>query len=308
MNRILGNIYISDINGLNDDMDHVTNVLSILPGELPNLARFNHLQIDLLDDNNLVLFPHLPQSFKFINLAVFETEVPNIKTNHKGHLLIHCHEGLNRSVCILVCYLIKYYGLSLHQAIYAIKRKQPIQISDWFMRQLRLFEEVKGELSNLKIRQFLIDNMPNGYDIFQKLLNELQQGNTDSETANQEILITCKKCRTPLAKSSQLLTHSPPDMSSHQIYFKNQLAHNSCTHYFLKDPLKWMGLNKDEESGPIEGKLNCPGCTSKIGGFSWKGSRCSCGRWITPSFNLLISKVESRNQHALDLSSQTSVY
>ncbi|CAI4383767.1 BAF_collapsed_G0031230.mRNA.1.CDS.1 [Saccharomyces cerevisiae] len=42
----------------------------------------------------------------------------------------------------------------------------------------------------------------------------------------------------------------------------------------------------------LEGKFSCPGCSSKVGGYNWKGSRCSCGKWVIPAIHLQTSKVD----------------
>jgi hypothetical protein len=43
-----------------------------------------------------------------------------------------------------------------------------------------------------------------------------------------------------------------------------------------------------------QGKLMCPNakCQSRIGTFSWSGSQCSCGTWVTPYIKLIKSKVD----------------
>lgn len=46
------------------------------------------------------------------------------------------------------------------------------------------------------------------------------------------------------------------------------------------------------DKGGLDGKLECPKCTSKVGGYAWQGLRCSCGRWITPCFSLAKSRVD----------------
>lgn len=58
------------------------------------------------------------------------------------------------------------------------------------------------------------------------------------------------------------------------------------------EPLDWM---KDElEKTEIEGRFNCPNdkCGAKIGGYDWRGSRCSCGKWVIPGIHLQIARVD----------------
>jgi dual specificity phosphatase 12 len=46
------------------------------------------------------------------------------------------------------------------------------------------------------------------------------------------------------------------------------------------------------DQGELDGKLECPKCTSKVGAYAWQGMRCSCGKWVTPCFTLGKSKVD----------------
>ncbi|CAL8368991.1 unnamed protein product [Boreogadus saida] len=56
----------------------------------------------------------------------------------------------------------------------------------------------------------------------------------------------------------------------------------ACTSYFI-EPVQWM---ESALIGQLDGPLQCPRCSSKLGAFCWAGGRCSCGRWVTPSFQL----------------------
>lgn len=39
----------------------------------------------------------------------------------------------------------------------------------------------------------------------------------------------------------------------------------TCTSHFLSEALVWMA----SASSDLEGKLNCPGCSSRVGALSW---------------------------------------
>lgn len=43
-------------------------------------------------------------------------------------------------------------------------------------------------------------------------------------------------------------------------------------------------------------QLLCPKCSSKLGSFSWCGDQCSCGRWVTPAFQLHHNRVDEIRQ------------
>jgi dual specificity phosphatase 12 len=115
---------------------------------------------------------------------------------------------------------------------------------------------------------------------------------------------TCRKCRCLLYQEDDLMIHVP---HKHTFSYKKKkkdaksvalaklntpLSQQSseedkeCAVYFLHSPKKWMS--------EIEGKIHCPKCTTRLGSFSWSGSQCSCGSWITPSISFPRSKVDEK--------------
>ncbi|KAJ0405612.1 hypothetical protein P43SY_007713 [Pythium insidiosum] len=109
----------------------------------------------------------------------------------------------------------------------------------------------------------------------------------------------CKHCRRVLFTSDDLMEHEP---ERHSIAARRKLkdakttAHHSgmlfvdgCSSWFLTDVLPWM-----DEDAMAEGKLHCPNekCLSRVGAFSWSGSQCSCGTWVTPSIKITKSRVD----------------
>jgi len=61
-----------------------------------------------------------------------------------------------------------------------------------------------------------------------------------------------------------------------------------CTSLFL-DEMPWMG-----SCAEIEGKLFCPYCKARLGGWNWSGLQCSCGTWCAPAFQLAKSRVDEK--------------
>ena len=89
------------------------------------------------------------------------------------------------------------------------------------------------------------------------------------------------------------------------------------------EPLKWMldalsledpggggggkrgkgdgGVGGDEGEAsktppPTKGKLHCPGCSSRLGSFSWAGSQSATGAWIVPAFQLHLSRLDAAEE------------
>ena len=95
-----------------------------------------------------------------------------------------------------------------------------------------------------------------------------------------------------------------------------------CTSYFI-EPVAWMG---DTLLGHLEGKvlqhslhfytelkhlclcvyvqILCPKCNCRLGSFSWKGQQCSCGRWLTPAFQVTLQCVHNLSMMWSSLSPQ----
>jgi len=103
-----------------------------------------------------------------------------------------------------------------------------------------------------------------------------------------------------LASSSSFLIHQPPKESILRKLPYSKVAStpraqvdsvlpSQCAHFFL-EPQDWM--QPTIEQGELEGKLECPKCSSKVGAFAWQGIHCSCSKWVTPGFSLGRSKVD----------------
>lgn len=127
--------------------------------------------------------------------------------------------------------------------------------------------------------------------------NDLQNSETDVTPYN----LRCKRCRNVLARNGDIEHHDKPDSESRQAHFVRTVPNrrriissvegsNTCSHYFLSEPVVWMEeeLSKQE----MDGKLACPKCDAKVGGYSWKGSRCSCGKWMIPALHLQSAKID----------------
>jgi hypothetical protein len=120
------------------------------------------------------------------------------------------------------------------------------------------------------------------------------------KNAGISILQTTSHYRRVLASSSSFLIHKPPEETyTHKSSYAkvastpraqvDSLLPAQCAHFFL-EPQDWMQATVDQ--GELDGKLECPKCSSKVGGYAWQGMRCSCGKWVTPCFSLGKSKVD----------------
>ncbi|ODV67644.1 dual specificity protein phosphatase 12 [Hyphopichia burtonii NRRL Y-1933] len=335
--RILGGIYLSSIEPINANVDlrsefNITHVLSVIPGPISSqfLQNYIHKQIEVTDEETSNLLQYFPETNEFIDFALFKSlpagsKGDEKKRKHEGAILIHCSQGVSRSVSVIMAYLMFKYKLKFPQALHAIKRKSPsAEPNEGFQEQLKLFElmEYKVEMTNEYYKQFLINlNLrldPSGSSLrelhffkyleqYEDELEEEEDDEIDDETAlraDPEALseLRCKRCRNTLALKKHLEFHEPPDADSKQSSFVKTAAHSrriiskqeaskTCSHHFMREPVSWMKVEL-QGKGELEGRFLCPKCEAKVGGYSWKGSRCSCGKWMIPAIHLQTAKVD----------------
>ncbi|KAL6937328.1 tyrosine protein phosphatase yvh1 [Hanseniaspora osmophila] len=341
MDKILGGIYCGSVQPIVDHTPlmaqyNITHILSVLKfNVIPEyLVRKSYTMknVPIDDDETTDILQYINECNTFIDRCLFPDEIEYDpkkvdfkKIKQKSAIFIHCQAGVSRSVTIVVAYLMYRFGLSLKQALYAVKRKRSsAQPNESFMRQLAIFELMGGQYvddKNLEYKQWKLENsikldpqtgaqnlLQNDETIFQETpIDEDIENNTKlQENMSQEELakisvIKCKKCRQKLALSTSFIKHEPPSRESSEGHFIRRAAgshriigiqqsQDQCSHFFV-EPLNWM---KEELLGnqDLEGKFKCPHCDFKVGGYNWKGSRCSCGKWMIPAIHLQVAKVD----------------
>lgn len=95
---------------------------------------------------------------------------------------------------------------------------------------------------------------------------------------------SCRMCRTQLFCSKDFETHSSVKPKRFDKRAPQREPQTICSSFFL-NAASWMG----DLSEP-EGKLYCPKCGCKLGEYNWSGKQCSCGRFVTPGFQIAHSK------------------
>lgn len=105
--------------------------------------------------------------------------------------------------------------------------------------------------------------------------------------------IKCKKCRKILFENTQsmlLNAHSLPisqeeDMCESITQAYNLYIDEECLPIWVK-----TSIEKGEWS---KGKILCPHCNTRIGGFDFiSGMKCSCSSSVLPSVHIIKSKVD----------------
>ncbi|XP_044856938.1 dual specificity protein phosphatase 12 isoform X1 [Mauremys mutica] len=276
----------------------VVALLSVEAEEPPPVAGIRTLHVPARDEPGTDLLSHLDSCAAFLSAA----------RAGGGAALVRCHAGVSRSVAVVTAYLMKTNNLTFEEAYATIKAiKSDAKMNEGFECQLKLYEAMgcKVDVSSAIYKQYRLQKVTEKYpDLYHSLSAELQDlpqevfavdPTSICQTLNSEVLYRCRKCRRSLFRSSSILSHAegsgPAAFAHKRITDPAQLRNDSqvkCTSYFI-EPVQWM---EPVLLGVMEGQLLCPKCTSKLGSFSWRGEQCSCGRWVTPAFQIHKSRVD----------------
>ena len=63
---------------------------------------------------------------------------------------------------------------------------------------------------------------------------------------------------------------------------------DACSSVFIQK-MEWMG-----ECEKNTGKIVCEMCLNKLGEYNWSGRQCSCGKFVTPAFQIHKSTVDEQ--------------
>ncbi|NWT78128.1 DUS12 phosphatase, partial [Lanius ludovicianus] len=173
------------------------------------------------------------------------------------------------------------------------------RVNPGFQGQLKLYEAMgcAVDTGSVLYKRYRLEMLSERFSEPQDLPREVfaVDPTTICQTSNTEVLYRCRKCRRALFRSSSILSHTegigPTAFAHKRITDSARLSGNGqekCTSYFI-EPVQWM---EPALLGVMEGQLLCPKCTSKLGSFSWRGDQCSCGRWVTPAFQIHKSRVD----------------
>ncbi|KIK51375.1 hypothetical protein GYMLUDRAFT_143131, partial [Collybiopsis luxurians FD-317 M1] len=139
--EIVSRVYISDLSFAENPSllasYRITHILSILPETVcipPNIHSIIgytpiHLQLPIEDFPFAELAAHLPTTTAFIRDA--------LRGNPEARVLIHCAEGISRSVSVVAAFLMAQYGWTPKEAVGYIKQKRSIANPNFgFIKQL----------------------------------------------------------------------------------------------------------------------------------------------------------------------------
>ncbi|KAM9388859.1 dual specificity protein phosphatase 12 [Phaethornis superciliosus] len=268
----------------------VVAVLTVDAEEPPAVPGVRAMHVRARDEPGADLLSHLDDCATFIGEA----------REGGGAVLVRCQAGMSRSVAVVTAYLMKTKGLGWEEAYAAVRASKPdAEMNPGFQGQLKLYEAMGCAVDSTSAlyKRYRLQVLTEKYPELQDLPREVFAVDPTSicQTSNTEVLYRCRKCRRALFRSSSILSHEegtgPTAFAHKRITDSARLSSDGperCTSYFT-EPVQWM---EPALLGVMEGQLLCPKCTSKLGSFSWRGEQCSCGRWVTPAFQIHKSRVD----------------
>lgn len=151
VSEIIPRLYISDLAFAENPVFlasfQITHILSTLPDSifrpppsiLPNQPV--RMQLNLEDSPFAELAAHLPHTTTFIREA--------LTSNLEAKVLVHCAEGISRSVSVVAAYLMAEYGWSPNDAVEYIRTKRVVADPNFgFVQQLHEYARDSLSLSN----------------------------------------------------------------------------------------------------------------------------------------------------------------
>ncbi|XP_028857139.1 dual specificity protein phosphatase 12 [Denticeps clupeoides] len=266
----------------------ITRVLTVdsQAAHLPEFIRTKFVQA--FDDSSTDLLSRFDECHQFIEAG----------KGASSSVLVHCHAGQSRSAAIVTAYLMKTHKLSLEEAQCTLLRIKPdVRINQDFLDQLALYESMGCELdaTTSLYKQFRLQKVTERYPELQTVPKEVFAADP-GQMQTSETVYRCRKCRRVLFRGSSILSHcvgSGPVSFSHKKCERDSQVSTAggraqCTSLFI-EPVQWM---EEALLGVMDGQLLCPKCNSKLGSFNWYGEQCSCGKWVTPAFQMHKSRVD----------------
>lgn len=266
------------------------------PIEQTLFSAYQHKLIPIDDTEDENLLEHLPACNAFIRKAL--SDRPAGKANG---ILVHCVMGKSRSAAVTMAFLMSEHNMTCAESLAHIRQARPFcEPNEGFMEQLALYhamgcpEDIDAAPAYQRwLYRREVDSSracgqaPEANKIrFEDEHADVSKHDENNSAAQSSLLeFRCKKCRRALATSAYLTPHTPAAGKDPK----------TCAHHFV-DPLSWM--RPELEKGEIEGRLNCPKCSTNVGKYAWQGMRCSCGQWIVPAVTLAKGRVDEHRASA----------
>lgn len=284
-----------------------------LQGPLPDVVGTHHIKpdgptlmhIEIEDDDEAMIIDHFESSSNFILDCIHQN----------GSIAVICAQGVSRSVTLVLAYMMRYHYDSPRRAsacLEDVRQRYPDACpNDGFMQQLDtwydmnfrydLTHETYRSLCALKTAR-IVRSQGDSFDI-----GALQDPRECITESSSKISYRCRSCGTILATSDNIMVDvsvgQGKDGFSWRKRAKDALhaqTSTSCGHTLygeaisgsiFVEPLRWM----DGITDNTQGKIYCPSCSARLGSYNWAGMQNEASEWITPAFQLHLSKIDIMN-------------
>ena len=272
----------------------------VLVGTRTHRVVLKHVEIE--DDEDAMILDHFESTSLFIRDCVVEG----------GSVVVVCAQGVSRSVTLVLAYMMQYGGdgpQSFGTCLHILRERYPdAHPNQGFIQQLETWYDMKFQYDvahetyrSLCARRTasLIRSQGDEFD-----MKTLQDPRERQGSTTPGILYRCRSCRTSLATSMNIMVDVSVGtgkdgfswrkrtkdalVQSHTTTAYNNNNNNDVGSIFV-EPLRWMSGIKQGN----QGKIYCPGCSARLGSYNWSGMQNENSEWITPAFQLHLSKIDS---------------
>ncbi|PSC73919.1 Dual specificity phosphatase 12 [Micractinium conductrix] len=204
--------------------------------------------------------------------------------------------------------------LAPQDALAALRRACPaVAPNPGFLEQLELFYVMgcRLEESYVPYKRFLLQQAAQHYQTTGGLPESSALPAPAEPADGGATLYRCRKCRCLVATSHNVVdTEQGPGAAAFRWHKRDKHQRqqlggddgggggSSEEGSLFVEPLRWMGEGGGADSvvgGAVQGKLYCPKCQARLGSFNWAGKQSSSGAWVTPAFQLHLSKLDAIN-------------
>lgn len=320
MIEALSRIHIGPCQQLEAEADKFTHAVVAINGRVPSsvtsaLPAGTVLHVDVEDVHDALIIEHFAVVSEHIRGALQATE--------DARIAVVCAQGVSRSAALVCAYMMQ-YGVTGEQSqrpqttldtLEVLRKVYPEACpNDGFLQQLDVWREMgfRHDMSNgvyrsLRARQTAhqVQDLAQNFDMASLRLpgggenhdgGEEDAANVDvGGAASTSVSYRCRSCRQTLATSQNVMV----DVSLGGEGFtwrklkKNmaQSANSSAGSSIFVEPMSWMTGINDE----AQGKLYCPNtsCRARLGSFNWSGMQNESSQWITPAFQLHLSRLDA---------------
>jgi hypothetical protein len=146
---IKGKLYLGDLFDANNEklleLYKVTGIFCVA----------SNLPINLSIQTNYKLYTYDIFDVETFNISQYFNEITNI-IEDEPVAFVHCAAGVSRSPTIVLAYLMKFYNMTLKDALYLVKQKRPIICPNRsFVKQLIEYENKLYKENSITYEEFI---------------------------------------------------------------------------------------------------------------------------------------------------------